>query len=169
MEQKKFKQEVIPLRKQLFSYAQRLLNDAEDVEDIVQEIFLKLWLMRSELEQYNNILALSMQMTKHLCLNRLKVSHRQQETLTEFTLISDVETPDILLEQKNSVEHVIRIIDQLPTLRQMILRMKHLDGFEVEEIAKLIGSTPEAVRMNLSRARKKVRDTFLREEKGAKI
>ncbi|MDR0835435.1 MAG: RNA polymerase sigma factor, partial [Tannerella sp.] len=135
MEQEKFKQEVIPLRKQLFPYAQRLLNDVENAEDVVQEVFLKLWLMRGELEQYNSIPALSMQMTKHLCLNRLKVLQRQQaEELNEFTLISDEETPYVLLEQKDSVEHVMRIIDQLPTLQQTILRMKHIDGFEVEEI-----------------------------------
>ncbi|WP_392397115.1 hypothetical protein [Parabacteroides distasonis] len=37
-----------------------------------------------------------------------------------------------------------------------------MDGFEVEEIAGLTGSTPEAVRMNLSRARKRVRDQFFK-------
>ena len=42
------------------------------------------------------------------------------------------------------------------------LRMKHVDGFEVEEIAGLTGSTPEAVRMNLSRARKRVREQFFK-------
>jgi len=40
--------------------------------------------------------------------------------------------------------------------------MKHVDGFEVEEIAGLTGSTPEAVRMNLSRARKRVREQFFK-------
>ena len=44
----------------------------------------------------------------------------------------------------------MRLINKLPGLQQTILRMKHVDGFEVEEIARLTGSTPEAVRMNLS-------------------
>ena len=43
----------------------------------------------------------------------------------------------------------MRLINKLPGLQQTILRMKHVDGFEVEEIAGLTGSTPEAVRMNL--------------------
>ena len=37
-----------------------------------------------------------------------------------------------------------------------------MSGFEVEEIAGLTGSTPEAVRMNLSRARKRVREQFFK-------
>jgi RNA polymerase sigma-70 factor (ECF subfamily) len=40
--------------------------------------------------------------------------------------------------------------------------MKHIDGFEVEEIASITGSNPEAVRMNLSRARKKVKELFFK-------
>ncbi len=56
----------------------------------------------------------------------------------------------------------MHIMEQLPGLQQTILRMKHIDGFEVKEIAELTGSTPEAVRVNLSRARKKVRDLFLK-------
>ena len=40
--------------------------------------------------------------------------------------------------------------------------MKHLDGLETSEIAEITGSNIEAVRMNLSRARKKVKELFLR-------
>ena len=53
-------------------------------------------------------------------------------------------------------------MEQLPGLQQTILRMKHVDGFEVKEIAELTGSSPEAVRVNLSRARKKVKELFLK-------
>ena len=116
MEQEQFKKEILPLREKLFLYARRLLDNPEDAEDVMQEVFLKLWYMRGELDYYNNVMALSVQITKHLCLNRMKVRER----------------------------------------------MKHVDGFEVEEIAGLTGSTPEAVRMNLSRARKRVREQFFK-------
>jgi RNA polymerase sigma-70 factor (ECF subfamily) len=43
--------------------------------------------------------------------------------------------------------------------------MRHLDGLEIGEIAALTGSTPEAVRVNLSRARKRVRELFMKEER----
>ena len=61
------------------------------------------------------------------------------------------------LDQYRSVE----VIGTLPDLQQSILRMKHLEGFEVEEIARLTGSTPVAVRTNLSRARKRVKEQFM--------
>ena len=150
MEQEQFKKEILPLREKLFLYARRLLDNPEDAEDIMQEVFLKLWYMRGELDYYNNVMALSVQITKHLCLNRMKVRERTEGEAGEQFFICDASTPYTQLEQKDSLEHVMRLIN------------KHVDGFEVEEIAGLTGSTPEAVRMNLSRARKRVRDQFFK-------
>ena len=162
MGQEQFKQEVMPLREQLLYYAQRLLGDMTDAEDNIQEVYLKLWYMRSELKSYNSIAALSVQITKNLCINRLKLRYREKERLDGLNVFSEEPEPDILLEQKDQVEHVMQIIDALPGLQQAILRMKHVDGLEVEEIAALTGSNPEAIRMNLSRARKKVKDQFFK-------
>jgi len=78
MEQEQFKKEILPLREKLFLYARRLLDNPEDAEDIMQEVFLKLWYMRGELDYYNNVMALSVQITKHLCLNRMKVRERTE-------------------------------------------------------------------------------------------
>lgn len=156
------KKEILPLREKLFLYARRLLDNPEDAEDVMQEVFLKLWYMRGELDYYNNVMALSVQITKHLCLNRMKVRERTEGEAGEQFFICDASTPYTQLEQKDSLEHVMRLINKLPGLQQTILRMKHVDGFEVEEIAGLTGSTPEAVRMNLSRARKRVREQFFK-------
>jgi len=167
MEQEQFKREILPLRKQLLKYSRSILENPEDAEDVVQEVMMKLWFIRKELHQYENVTALSVQITKHLCLNRLKVAQRKIESLesysrAEYGLESDIPSPYTQLEQKDDVSHVMRIIDQLPDLQQTILRMRHIDGFELDEIVALTGSKPEAVRMNLSRARKKVKELFLK-------
>lgn len=165
MEQEQFKKEVVPLRGQLLFYAYRLLEDKADAEDIVQEVMLKLWYMRDELEQYNSIPALTVTMTKHLCINKLKANQRVQENLSEVVLVTNDLSPYRQLEQKNEVEQVMRIIDCLPGLQQTTLRMKHIDGFEVEEIAELTGCTVDAVRMNLSRGRRRVKELFFQIQK----
>ncbi len=54
------------------------------------------------------------------------------------------------------------IIDSLPNLQRTIMRMKDIEGYETDEIAEITGCGPEAIRSNLSRARKKVRDVYLR-------
>ena len=165
MEQAQFKKEVLPLRERLMLYAERLLENKSDAEDIIQEVFLKLWRMRGDLGNYVSIDALSVTMTKHLCLNRLKVNQRKQEDLEGLVLIDNNLSPAEQLEQKDSITQVERIIDQLPGLQQAVLRMKHIDGMEIDEIAALTGSSSEAIRMNLSRARRKVKEIFFKNNK----
>ncbi|MDR1337034.1 MAG: RNA polymerase sigma factor [Tannerella sp.] len=156
----------MPLRSRLLIYARRLLGDVAEAEDIVQEVYMKLWRMRGELPSCDSIKALSVHITRNLCLNRMKQRRdRVRETLDGLAVLNEEPEPDVALEQKDTVEQVMRIIDGLPELQRAILRMKHVDGFEVEEIAELTGSNPDAVRMNLSRARKKVKEQFFKMQK----
>lgn len=75
------------------------------------------------------------------------------------------EAADKPLLESEEMEEVLQAITTLPDLQQAVLRMKHIEGFEVEEIARLTGSTPIAVRTNLSRARKRIREQFIRKER----
>lgn len=158
MEQEQFKKELLPLRQKFYRIALRLLGNPEDAEDVLQEVYLKLWSIRRELDRYERIPALAMQITKNLCLNRLKTRDRVQEGIEELLIADPASSPYERLEEKDHVNQVMRIIDRLPDLQQTILRMKHVEGMEVDEIASLTGSSPEAIRMNLSRARKRVKD-----------
>ena len=162
MEQEQFIRDVLPLRKQLALYARSFFDNPEDAEDVVQEVMLKLWCIRKELQKYESVQALSVQITKHLCLNRLKIVQRKRENVEHFSLESETPSPHTELEHKDDVSHVMKIIDRLPELQQSILRMRHIEGFEIDEIAAITGCKTEAVRMNLSRARKKVKELFLK-------
>ncbi len=63
--------------------------------------------------------------------------------------------------REESLKEIFDAISALPDLQQSILRMKHVEGFEVEEIAAITGSNPGAVRVNLSRARKRIKQQFM--------
>lgn len=164
MEQEQFKIEVVPLREKLEGCARRLLDNPQDVEDVVQEVFLKMWYLREELDRYNSVEALAVQITKNMCLNRLRAFqlHGEVPLTDSVSLSAGIENPYKALEQQEDVSRVMHIMEHLPGLQQTMLRMKHVEGFEIREIAELTGSTPENVRVNLSRARKKVKELFLK-------
>jgi len=165
MQQEQFKEEIVPLRGQLLAVARRMLGDPEEAGDIVQETFLKLWMMRERLPEIRNVQALSVTVTKNLCLNRIETRKRAFVPLDGKSPPRADDDPHLRLEHRDSFDRTMRIIDSLPGLQQAILRMKHIEGMEVEEIAEITGSNPEAVRMNLSRARRKVKDIFMKTEK----
>lgn len=71
MELKEFKITVLPLRAKLLNYARKLTDEPEDAEDAVQEVLLKLWNKRLELEQYRSIEAFAMTLTHNICIDRV--------------------------------------------------------------------------------------------------
>lgn len=160
MEREQFITEVLPLRQQLLSLARQILADAVSGEDVVQETMLKLWLMRDRLDQYRSIQAIALIITRHLCYNIAKAKRNTDVALEEAGHISTGQTPEELLLLREENERLLSLIASLPDTQKAILQMKHLEGLEVHEIAHITGSTPESIRMNLSRARKKIKELF---------
>lgn len=161
MELKQFKISVLPLRSKLLCYAQKLTEESADAEDAVQEVMLKLWNIRHTLDQYQSIEALSMTMTHHACMDQWRSKHTDTLSLDSIQTPSQSITPERLLEEKDEFRLMREIIASLPPLQQTIIRMKDIEEYETEEIAEITGCNPEAIRSNLSRARKKVRDIYL--------
>ena len=161
MELESFKSTVLPLRDKLLKYSVKLTDDGADAEDIVQEAFLKLWYIRDRLDGYQSVEALSVQVVKNLCLDKLRSKRMDRMPENSESILADTVTPEQLLEQHDAVAIIGRLIQQLPTLQQCIIRMKDVEGYELSEIAQITGTQIESVRVNLSRARKKVREQFL--------
>lgn len=161
MELKQFKISVLPLRSKLLSYALKLTEESADAEDAVQEVMLKLWNIRGKLDEYHSIEALSMTMTRNACMDHWRSKHAGTLSLDHVQATSRAATPERLLEEKDEFRLMREIIASLPPLQQTIIRMKDIEEYETEEIAEITGCNPEAIRSNLSRARKKVRDIYL--------
>ena len=162
MSQERFKAEILPIRDKLFHIAHKLLQGEEDAEDAVQEVLLKLWHTRDTLGSYDNVAAFATTVTKNHCLDRLRVKKRTDVLDDSHHLRETADNPYLQLERSNTQEMLKKIIEQLPPLQQTIIRMKDMEEYEVEEIAEITGTKPDAIRVNLSRARKKVREEYIK-------
>ena len=161
MELKQFKITVVPLRDKLLNYARRMTDDPSDAEDAVQEVMLKLWNLRQRLDEYRSIDAVAMTMTHHLCMDMWRAKRPDTLSLDRVQAPTPSATQERLLEEKDEFRLMREIIDSLPTLQRTIIRMKDIEEYETEEIAEITGCNAEAIRSNLSRARKKVREVYL--------
>ena len=65
--------------RKLYGFAFRILRNQEEAEDVVQEIFIKLWKMGEKLDEYKSIDALAITMTKNYCIDLLR---KQKHTYT---------------------------------------------------------------------------------------
>ena len=160
MDRKEFETLATRLRPRLMEMACRCLDNHDDADDIVQDTLLKLWSMNDRLDEYQSIDALAIVIGRHLCLDRLKRTKAQR--LDESSINDIVSSPEDEIIKSENEENINRLINTLPDGQQIILRLKHIDLMETSEIAQMIGSTEVAVRVQLSRARNRIKELFLK-------
>jgi RNA polymerase sigma-70 factor (ECF subfamily) len=153
-----FKIEVLPLKHKLYRIAKRLLNNIPEAEDAVQETFLRLWTKRDVLNEYRSIEAFTITIIKNMCLDRMKSKGYNTDELTEYHEKMGETTPHTKLELADSYEKIQRIIQSLPEQQRMIIHMRDIEEYDLDEIAEITELNMNTVRVNLSRARKKVRE-----------
>lgn len=139
------------------------LKSEEEAKDVVQDVFLKLWQKRDSLAEIKNIEAFAMRMTRNRCLDVLsanKIIPIDAETdrkLKEKTI--DVHSKIELSESANQIKN---LINKLPELQQTVMHLRDIEQLSYKEIAEATNIKVNAIRVNLSRARKRVRDEFLK-------
>jgi len=161
----------MPYSSRLFRLAYRLMGNREEAEDIVQEVYLKLWGMRTELPGYNSIEALSVRITRNLCLDllrRRKITHeviKQQQNKPE----TYPETPDQVYEKEEKAEMIHTLIAALPEPQRSLVHLRHLEGKEYEEISEMVNMNVNAIRVSISRARKQMREMLEKQYSSWKV
>lgn len=148
----------MPFKDKLFRLAKRLLVSTEEAEDATQEVLLKLWSKKAKMENYNNVEAFAMTMTKNFCLDRLKSKQASNLKLVHSNYGDDNNSLQKNIEAKDSVNWVEKIMNELPEQQKMVLQLRDVEQYTFEEIEKLLDMKPTAIRVALSRARKTVRE-----------
>jgi RNA polymerase sigma-70 factor (ECF subfamily) len=158
-----FKTNILPVSKKLLRFAIHFLKDEDEAKDVVQDVFLKLWQKRDELEKIENIEAYAMQMTRNRCLDAIR-TNRTVSISAETDRKMKEESVDVHLqvEYSESAYQIKKLIDKLPDLQRTIMSMRDIEQLSYDEIAETTALQINAIRVNLSRARKKVRDEFLK-------
>lgn len=160
MKSSEFKLLVMPYSSRLYRMAFRLMSNREEAEDIVQEVYMKLWGMRNKLNNYNSIEALSIRITRNLCLDHLRRRKVNQNALKAETLKEAAHsvTPAENLERKEEAEIIRTLIEALPEPQRSLIHLRHFEGKEYEEMAQMVNMNVNAIRVSISRARKQMRE-----------
>jgi len=164
MTTEEFKSELLPKKNKLFRLAIFLLKNREEAEDTVQEIFLKLWDMKESLGKYNNLEAVMMTMTRNRCLDKLKTKREKFGSLNEGINNQPYVSPMEHSIQQDMVKQVKQLMNRLPEQQKTILHLRDVEGYEYHEIKEITGFELNYIRVNLSRARKSIRESLLKLE-----
>lgn len=163
MDAESFKQRYLPFHAKMYHLAFRYTGNREDAEDMVQNTYLKLWNKRNELPEMENTEAYVMTLLKNVCLDFLRRSHDElwaNSPPEDLQVMAEGSSSAVLLEQKDEVGYLHRLIEQLPSSQRKVILLRDVGDCSMEEIEQATGFTAANIRVLLSRARKKLREQF---------
>ena len=143
------------LKNKLQRVALWMLPREQDADDMVQDVMLKLTEKQKFMESLEHFEAYSIKMLKNRCLDFLKrktVIYMPTDELEYTSTLS----PDKIFEQQEKLRITRKIISELPESQKIAMELRHIEGYELIEIAEILDLEVNHTRVLLTRARKKL-------------
>ena len=161
MTEKDFGHRIWILKDKMYRYALAIIGNGQDAEDIIQDVFKKLWEERVQLSALDNTDAYVLRMVRNLCIDHIRKERAHESRLEALMVESDIS----YLEQedlKDMGRLINKIIGKMPERYGTVLHLRDVEGYEMEEISQITGIDTATVRVILSRARKSVREKIIK-------
>ncbi len=157
-----FRKDILPLKDKLFRLALRITFDRAEAEDIVQETMIRVWNKRDEWNGLESVEAYCLTVARNLAIDRSEKKDSQTVELTiEAEQTPDASSPYDRLVNKERLKLVHRLVGELPEKQRLIMQLRDVEGKSYKEIAAALRLTEEQVKVNLFRARQKVKQKFI--------
>lgn len=153
-----FRTDILPLKDKLFRFALRITMQREEAEDIVQEVMIKLWNNRNSWDTIDNIESYAITICRNLSLDHLRRRSNNIVPLDDVEssatkLVSVIANPEQQLHEKEKIQQINAIINQLPEKQRSCMQLRDFEGKSYKEIADIMQITEDQVKINIFRAR----------------
>lgn len=168
MDRKEFEAIAPSIRESIIRMTRRLAPDNTDTgfpDDVAQDTLLKLWTQRDRLDSYRSIEALAMTIARNRAIDLLRSEKSGYHvSLDDYDSPDCGPSPDESLEATEAENRLTHIMASRPSAQQALIRMRHIEEMDIDDIANVTGSTPGAIRVALSRARNHIKELFLQQD-----
>jgi RNA polymerase sigma-70 factor, ECF subfamily len=140
----------------LFLFAKGLLKSDADAEEIVQEVFVRIWEKRLELNEYKNFKSFVFTIAYHCIISQIRAKARTMEHLHHYMALIGQENTETNSENEfTQLEEIARkTIDKLPQKRREIYIMSRIEGLTNQEIADRLNISKNTVENQITQATK---------------
>lgn len=139
----------------LCAFAIQYVKSSDDAEEIVQDLFVKIWQDRQKVNITSSIKAYLFTAVRNRCLNALGKSKRNQALNEEMVVADQNEVDEDEVALRNAKIHAA--IEELPEMRRKVFKMSRFEGLKYKEIAEQLGISIKTVENQMGNALKTLR------------
>lgn len=157
----RFERQVREHQDQVYGFACSLLRNDVTAQDITQDVFIKLWEHREDVD-YDRALPWLMRVTRNACIDELRRQQTRQRTMTVDTdglsrAESERPLPDSNTETADFKEHLNNALDEIDEPYRSVVVLREIQDMKYQEIADTLDMPLNTVKVYIHRGRKKLR------------
>lgn len=136
--------------RKVYRFAEIYLTDEDEIKEVVQDVFIKLWESRAKVNEDRDIDGLLFIMTRNVIFDHFRKSmNKVTMKLTAFEVAEKIAVPGEDFETKDLLEYIWKLVSLLPPRQQEVFTMSRKQQLSNKEIAEQLSITEKAVERNL--------------------
>ncbi len=148
--------DILPLKNVMYRLALRITLNSQEAEDVVQDVIVKVWGMRDQMDAVGNLEAYIMRMTRNIALDRQKLKANNTESIEGIDFASE-NSIEKNIEKEERLQSIRDVMSQLPEKQRTAMQLRDFEGRNYKDIAQVMDVTEDQVKVYIFRARQFVK------------
>ena len=145
--------DILPLKNVMYRLALRITQNSQEAEDIVQDVIIKMWKMREELDNVGNLEAYALRSARNLAIDRQQLKVNQTEDIEGIEIEGNTSIEHDIV-QRERLQTIHDMMLQLPEKQRTAMQLRDFEGRSYKEISDVMQISEDQVKINIFRARK---------------
>ncbi|MCF8243342.1 MAG: RNA polymerase sigma factor [Melioribacteraceae bacterium] len=158
--QRSFEQLIRQHQNYCFRIAFRILLDEDEAKDAVQESLIKLWKNLHKFDYSSKFTTWLYKIVFNSCMDKIKMNKRKANNKLDNHILDNIFDADFSMqnniENKDMASIINELTNQLDEKQRIVFTLRDFESLSINEIAELMNSTENTVKVNLFYARKNI-------------
>ena len=159
MSTKLYHTQILPASDGMYRYALSIVHEQETARDVVQDCLTKIWSIRKDLNKVEKVNAWAFRIVRNRCIEIIR-RNRYTDLDDKVVNMWQSESAEDQSINNDFMSWMDKVLETLPAKQQEVFHLREVEDMSYQEIAETCGLTESDVKVNIHRARKKVKDAM---------
>lgn len=143
--------------RKVFRFSQSMLKSTDEAENVVQDVFMNVWINRHNIEKNDSIKSYLFTITYNLSITLLRKKVNEAKFLEYLAILPSYHTVNMDIEYRDLENKLNHILNELPDRQKEVFQLHYIEGLKYKEISERLHISLNTIENHMSMALKKIR------------